>query len=248
MWCLRCCLLVVVVDSFTPVIPFAPTTSTYGVRKQTPIGGTNHHHKVPFIRGGASTSFELFQSAVPLSSYPVNETSVVFGSSSSANGMSYGGALSSSSASSSANSAAAVDKSLQAAQQFGKTAASTALLLLLDFTFKRVLRHYGISFPASLAGMGFLFGTFLLAKPFGIGETLYQVLQPGSQLLAKWMQVFLLPNLVILPLAPGLGSTTEVCRWKCFNLVVDGVLSGLFRKALCHHFPNPQRSHTSVDS
>jgi hypothetical protein len=218
MWCLRCCLLVVAVDSFTPIIPFATPTSTYaGVQKQTLVGGTaNYHSNVPFIRGGASTSssFELFQSAVPISSsYPVNETSVVFGgsSSSSANGISYGGGAISSSTSSSANTAAAVDKSLQAAQQFGKTAGSTALLLVLDFTFKRVLRHYGISFPASLAGMGFLFGTFVLAKPFGIGETLYQVLQPGSQLLAKWMQVFLLPNLVILPLAPGLGSTTEVC-------------------------------------
>jgi hypothetical protein len=216
MWCLRCCLLVVAVDSFTPIIPFATPTSTYaGVQKQNLVGGTvNHHTKVPFVRGGASTSssFELFQSAVPISSYPVNETSVVFGGSSpsSSNGISYGGAVTSST-SGSANTVAADNKSLQAAQQFGKTAGSTALLLVLDFTVKRVLRHYGISFPASLAGMGFLFGTFLLAKPFGIGETLYQVLQPGSQLMAKWMQVFLLPNLVILPLAPGLGSTTEVC-------------------------------------
>ena len=88
-----------------------------------------------------------------------------------------------------------------------KTVLSTAALLMLDFAFKRMMKMSGISFPSNLAGMGVLFATLLIA-PFG--DKLYQILKPGSDLMAKWLQVFLVPNLVVLPLAPALGSSMEV--------------------------------------
>jgi hypothetical protein len=88
-----------------------------------------------------------------------------------------------------------------------QTIVSTAMLVMLNFMFSRILKSFGFSFPSSLAGMGFLFATFLVVPG---GETVYQVLKPGANLMAKWLQVFLVPNLVILPLAAGLGSTMEV--------------------------------------
>jgi hypothetical protein len=88
-----------------------------------------------------------------------------------------------------------------------QTIVSTATLIMLNFMFSRILKSCGFSFPSSLAGMGFLFATFLVVPG---GETVYRVLKPGANLMAKWLQVFLVPNLVILPLAAGLGSTMEV--------------------------------------
>ena len=42
-----------------------------------------------------------------------------------------------------------------------------------------------------------------------MGERLYQVLNPGANLLATWLPVFFIPSLITLPLsATNLGSTT----------------------------------------
>jgi putative effector of murein hydrolase LrgA (UPF0299 family) len=89
------------------------------------------------------------------------------------------------------------------------TFASTALFILMDMAFKALFQAFGISFPSSLAGCGVLF-SLMLAVPSSMGENIYKVLKPGAGLLAKWLQVFLVPSLVRLPLAPALGSTMEV--------------------------------------
>ena len=71
-----------------------------------------------------------------------------------------------------------------------------------------------IAFPSSLAGCGFLLSFFLLAKTGsgggGVGPVLYQFLAPGAAVLARWLPVFFVPSLVMLPLSAGLGSSIEV--------------------------------------
>lgn len=42
------------------------------------------------------------------------------------------------------------------------------------------------------------------------GAGLYKALNPGAMLLAKWLPVFFVPSLVLLPLASGLGDAFEV--------------------------------------
>ena len=142
-------------------------------------------------------------SAVPFSNTApaTNETSVAYAGA-------YNGATATPSTSTSALQApttSATSKLLS--NTASKTVLSTAALLMLDFAFKRMMKMSGISFPSNLAGMGVLFATLLIA-PFG--DKLYQILKPGSDLMAKWLQVFLVPNLVVLPLAPALGSSMEV--------------------------------------
>jgi len=79
-------------------------------------------------------------------------------------------------------------------------------------SLRRLFQKYAISFPSSLAGCGFLFATLLglnaLNKRWGDG--LFEVLNPGAAVLAKWLPVFFVPNLVTLPLAPSLGDAVEV--------------------------------------
>jgi putative effector of murein hydrolase/putative effector of murein hydrolase LrgA (UPF0299 family) len=111
------------------------------------------------------------------------------------------------------------------------TVASTALLITLDVSFRKLLKSLSISFPSSLAGCGALFATLLAA--FTIkeewGDGLYEVLKPGAGLLAKWLPVFFVPSLVTLPLAQSLGSGLEIL--KVATAIVAGFFFTLFSTA-----------------
>jgi len=54
------------------------------------------------------------------------------------------------------------------------------------------------------------------------GDRLYNLLSPGSALLAKWLPVFFVPSLVTLPLAQSMGSAAEIA--KVATVVVLGFL------------------------
>jgi hypothetical protein len=51
-----------------------------------------------------------------------------------------------------------------------------------------------------------------------LGEGMYQLLNPGATLLAKWLPVFFVPSLIMLPLASGLGTVWEVCYLEETNV------------------------------
>jgi len=87
---------------------------------------------------------------------------------------------------------------------------------------KAIFKTKGISFPSSLAGCCFL-ATTLLSTPFH--ETLYRVLSPGAKLMQKFMMIFLVPNLIILPLCGGAYSATEVA--KIMTIIFGGFLFSL---------------------
>jgi len=105
---------------------------------------------------------------------------------------------------------------------------STISLILLDRIFKRILQYMNIAFPSSLAGCGFLLSFFLLVKTGsggGVGPVLYQFLAPGAAVLARWLPVFFVPSLVMLPLSAGLGSSIEVL--KVVTVIIGGFLFSL---------------------
>ena len=88
-----------------------------------------------------------------------------------------------------------------------KAVLSSTLFIFTDMVIKNIFKTKGISFPSSLAGCCFLAST-LLAAPFH--EKLYRVLNPGAKLMQKFMMVFLVPNLIILPLCGGSYTAMEV--------------------------------------
>ncbi len=90
---------------------------------------------------------------------------------------------------------------------------STSTFILLDIFFRKLFKSFHItSFPSSLGGCGVLFTllTTLYMVKVDLGNGLYNLLKPGSYVLAKWLPVFFVPSLVTLPLAPSLGSSLEV--------------------------------------
>ena len=90
-----------------------------------------------------------------------------------------------------------------------KSFLSSALFVLMDLCIKNILKTNGISFPSSVAGLCSL-AMILLVSPFH--TSLYRVLNPGAKLMQKFMMIFLVPNLIVLPLCEGSYSVYEVSR------------------------------------
>ena len=82
----------------------------------------------------------------------------------------------------------------------------------MDTIFRKAFRANKITFPASLGGCIALFFALLGidAVESGSGDVIYKFLEPGSLFLAKWLPVFFVPGLAMLPLAPSVGSSMDV--------------------------------------
>jgi hypothetical protein len=51
-----------------------------------------------------------------------------------------------------------------------------------------------------------------IVKP-GVGDSVFSYLSPGAGLLARWIAVFFVPGLAMLPNAPSMGSALEVSMY-----------------------------------
>jgi hypothetical protein len=87
-----------------------------------------------------------------------------------------------------------------------------AAMALIEAIVKKTLAASKISFPASLGACLALFVFLLLAEAINadFANTIFASLTPGAALLAKWLPVFFVPGLVLLPLSPAKVSNVEV--------------------------------------
>lgn len=90
--------------------------------------------------------------------------------------------------------------------------AGVVVFALIEVAFRKLFKANGIRFPGQLAGCVALFVFMILAQIVspGLGDVICNALSPGSGLLAKWVGVFFVPGLTMLPLAPSIGSPFEV--------------------------------------
>ena len=86
------------------------------------------------------------------------------------------------------------------------------IFTVLDHLFRKAFTAYDIKFPSQLGGCCILFVIMLLAEAIkpGSGDAVFASLTPGANALAKWLPVFFVPGLALLPLAPSMGSPLEV--------------------------------------
>jgi hypothetical protein len=91
-------------------------------------------------------------------------------------------------------------------------AVGTVALTLIERAVNKLFIHFGIKFPAQLGGCGILFLFLVIADAVspGSGTSIFKALTPGTTLLTKWLPVFFVPGLAMLPLAPSVGSGLEV--------------------------------------
>lgn len=104
----------------------------------------------------------------------------------------------------------------------GSEVKGAIIFTALDYLFRKAFTEYKIKFPSQLGGCCILFVTMLLAEAIkpGLGDAVFTSLSPGAGLLAKWLPVFFVPGLALLPLAPSMGSPLEIL--KVFLVVVVG--------------------------
>jgi len=109
-------------------------------------------------------------------------------------------------------------------------------LILIEVAFRKAFQARNIRFPAQLAGCVALFVAMVLADCLPGGDDgavannnnfICQALSPGAGLLAKWMGVFFVPGLTMLPLAPldAIGSSVEMA--KALGVVIVGFFYSL---------------------
>ena len=89
-----------------------------------------------------------------------------------------------------------------------------AMMTLIERATNKFLNAKGINFPSQLGGCIALLIFMLVGEIVipGLGESVFLSLSPGAALLAKWLPVFFVPGLAMLPLAPSVGSGGEVRR------------------------------------
>ena len=132
--------------------------------------------------------------------------------------------------SSSSSSSEKVVKTLQ-------TTLSLAAFIGLDAALRQLFKTKAIAFPSSLAGMLGLLTLLLAAAPEAGSPTpplLYRALKPGTDLLTKWLAVFFVPSLVLLPLSAGALAPSLALRLAAVttlgfeaSLLVTAKLAGL---------------------
>ena len=82
------------------------------------------------------------------------------------------------------------------------TAASAVALIAMDVGLAKQFALRGIAFPSALAGMMGIFATLVvtdLASP-RLSNKMLASLAPGAELFTKWLPLFFVPSLVVLPL------------------------------------------------
>ena len=98
-------------------------------------------------------------------------------------------------------------------------------LAAIEYVMKQVLKANKIDFPPMLAGCVALF-TFLLLWDMVISsasaQSMAEYLAPGAALLAKWLPMFFVPGLALLPLAPSVGGNLEL--FKVVMVAVVGLI------------------------
>lgn len=107
-----------------------------------------------------------------------------------------------------------------------RTALSLGGVVAADSALRRAFAAKAIAFPSSLAGFFLTFTvlTTLQSLHPPSAQRLFRSAQPGCAFLAKWLAVFFVPNLVLLPLVITMGSA-DLARLGA--LVLCGIATSL---------------------
>lgn len=89
---------------------------------------------------------------------------------------------------------------------------ASIVMALIEKGVKEGLKAANVKFPAQLGGCIFLFSFMMLAEKINpeLGNAIFEALSPGAGILAKWLPVFFVPGLALLPLSPKIGTSVDV--------------------------------------
>lgn len=93
-----------------------------------------------------------------------------------------------------------------------KAVAGAGAFLVMDTVVRKAFRANKIAIPPQLGGCIILFSVMIFLEIIvpGMGEGIFKALAPGAAFLTKWLPVFFVPGLAMLPLAPSIGTAVDV--------------------------------------
>ena len=93
-----------------------------------------------------------------------------------------------------------------------KAIVGAGAFLVMDTIVRKAFRASNIAIPPQLGGCIMLFSLMIILEIImpGLGDGIFNALAPGAALLTKWLPVFFVPGLAMLPLAPSIGSAVDV--------------------------------------
>jgi len=120
-----------------------------------------------------------------------------------------------------------------------KTGASLGGIIVADMALRRLFRARAIPFPSTLAGMLLLFGGLcsLQAVRPAVASKLEAALMPGCAFISRWLALFFVPNLVVLPLVLQM-SASEAAR--LLLVIVAGLAASIPLAALTAQMALPK--------
>jgi len=107
-----------------------------------------------------------------------------------------------------------------------KTAVSLSGILAVDVALRRYFFYRAIPFPSSLAGMLGLFGSLCalqVARP-QLALAVADAAAPGCAFISRWLALFFVPNLVLLPLVVTMSAAEA---GKLLLLIIVGLSASL---------------------
>lgn len=94
-----------------------------------------------------------------------------------------------------------------------KALAGAITFAMIEKIVKMTLKTLNIAYPAQLGACIVLFVVLCITDAMispTLASNIFAFLTPGAALLAKWFPIFFIPGLVLLPLSPPIGGTTDV--------------------------------------
>ena len=93
-----------------------------------------------------------------------------------------------------------------------KAVAGAGAFLVMDTIVRKTFRANKIAIPPQLGGCIILFAAMIFLEMIvpGSGDGIFKALAPGAAFLTKWLPVFFVPGLAMLPLAPSIGTAVDV--------------------------------------
>eukprot|EP00177_Eucheuma_denticulatum_P004115 GFKZ01007467.1.p1 GENE.GFKZ01007467.1~~GFKZ01007467.1.p1 ORF type:complete len:504 (+),score=71.75 GFKZ01007467.1:250-1761(+) len=125
-----------------------------------------------------------------------------------------------------------IDSTLSLLRTTIQTTLSLSTLLAVQYIVARRLAALSVSFPAPLAAMLLIFSLISVLRFLNLSPPVEKstalVFTPGVAFLTRWLAVFFVPNLVMLPLAPSLPAADLP---KILTILVGGFTATLLSSA-----------------
>merc|ERR1712151_314284 len=97
----------------------------------------------------------------------------------------------------------------------GKYLVGTSFFFIVDYVLRKIFQAKGITFPSMMGGCVLIFSALVALETIskGTGDKIFNYLTPSSDALVRWLPVFFVPGIAMLPLSPiDFGNAADVLK------------------------------------